>query len=339
MRRFFLFSVFSLSPAMLFAATGDKSAQPASEPTPAPAIPAVLDVITFQIHDEDGSRKIVVTPAPGLLRVDTPDDGLSIIYHPATEFYIGLENRNYTYWEFSWPDVEAAVKGTTRYQTRLKDVGTQGLNGYLPDPDGSGLPSTNAPPPNPFAASDALMDTNSASAPPAAPPTPTVADQNVSGYVWKPEGEKKRIAGIDCVKWSGDSVSGSPVEAWCCMTPLPKVRDALARLREINEPIALVPVRSLVPAFVFEVVDDLAKGGVTPVDIAWGDDPDKNHFTLVSVKTREGRAKLFAVPSLYVKTTLVTMDGIGNQKPGGILKPQNEPNVPLPRPAGPHDNN
>jgi hypothetical protein len=130
-------------------------------------------------------------------------------------------------------------------------------------------------------------------------------------------------------------VSGSPVEAWCCTTPLPKVHEALARLREINEPIALVPVRSLMPAFVFEVVDDLAKGGVTPIDITWGDDQEKDHFTLVSAKTREGRAKLFAVPSLYVKTTLVTMDGIGSQKPPGVLKPQNEPSVPLPQPAGP----
>jgi hypothetical protein len=331
MRRLFLFCVLSISSAHLFAATTAKPAAPATIPTPPPVIPAVLDVVTFQVHDEDGNRKIVVTPAPGLLRVDVPDDGLSIIYHPASQFYIGLENRNYTYWEFSWPDVEAAVEGSTRYQTRLKDLGTQGLNGYMPDADGS-APSTNAPTDNPFAASDALMATNSTPASaPAAPP----ASENVSGYIWKPVGDKKRIADIDCVKWTGESVSGSPVEAWCCMTPLPKVRDALARLREINEPIALVPVRSLMPAFVFEVVDDLAKGGVTPIDITWGDDEDKNHFALVSVKTREGRAKLFAVPSLYVKTTLVTMDGIGSQKPAAPLKPQNEPSVPLPTPAGP----
>ncbi len=313
-----------------------KPATPATVPAPPPVIPAVLDVVTFEVRDEDGSRKIVVTPAPGLLRVDVPDDGLSIIYRPATQFYIGLENRNYTYWEFSWPDVEAAVKGSTRYQTRLKDLGTEGLNGYLPDADGT-APSTNAPTDNPFAASDTLMDTNS---PPAPAPTPAAvppASENVSGYVWRPAGDKKRIADIDCVKWTGESVSGSPVEAWCCTTPLPKVRDALARLREINEPIALVPVRSLLPAFVFEVVDDLAKGGVTPIDITWGDDADKDHFALVSVKTREGRAKLFAVPSLYVKTTLVTMDGIGSQKPPGAVKPQNEPSVPLPKPAGPGD--
>ena len=228
--------------------------------------------------------------------------------------------------------MEAAVEGSTRYQTRLKDLGTQGLNGYMPDADG-GAPSTNAPTDNPFAASDALMATNSPPAP-AAPP----ASANVSGYVWRPAGDKKRIADIDCVKWTGESVSGSPVEAWCCMTPLPKVREALARLREINEPIALVPVRSLMPSFVFEVADDLARGGVTPVDITWGDDENKDHFALVSVKTREGRAKLFTIPSLYVKTTLVTMDGIGSQKPAAPLKPQNEPSVPLPTPAGPGGN-
>jgi hypothetical protein len=333
MRRFLLFCALSFSSANLLAAT---PAQPVEVPTPVPPIPAVLDVVTFQVRDEDGSRKIVVTPAPGLLRVDVPDDGLSIIYHPATQFYIGLENRNYTYWEFSWPDVEADVKGSARYQTRLKDLGTDGLNGYLPDADGA-APNTNTAPANPFAASDSLMDTNS-TPPPAPAVAPPAASENVSGYIWKPEGEKKRIAGLDCVKWTGESVSNSPVEAWCCATPEPRVLDALAQLREINEPIALVPVRSLMPAFVFEVVDDLTKGGVTPIDITWGDDEDKNHFALVSVKTRDGRAKLFTVPPLYVKTTLVTMDGIGSQKPPGVLKPQSEPSVPLPKPMGPGGN-
>jgi hypothetical protein len=334
MRRFFLLCALAVSPASLFAA---QPAEPASAPVAQPAIPAVLDVITFQVRDEDGNRKLVVTPAPGLLRVDVPDDGLTIIYNSVTQFYLGLENRNYTYWEFSWPDVQAAVKGSTRYQTRLKDLGTQGLNGYMPDADGTAV-STNTAPPNPFAASDALMSTNPAPAPAPAPTPPPAASENVSGYIWKPAGERKRIGDLDCVKWTGESLSGSPVEAWCCMTPAPRVKDALARLREINEPIALVPVRSLAPAFVFEVVDDLAKGGVTPIDITWGDDQDKNHFALVSVKTREGRPKLFAIPPLYVKTTLVTMDGIGSQKPAAPIKPQNAPEVPLPTPAGPGGN-
>jgi hypothetical protein len=294
-------------------------------------------MVTFAVHDDDGDRKLVVLPAPGRLRVDVPDEGLSIIYDPTSQYYIGLENRNYTYWEFSWPDVKAAVQGTTRYQTRLKDLGTQGLNGYLPDANG-GAPDTNAPPPaNPFAASDALMDSNAPSPVPApVPSTAPPVDEDVSGYVWKPAGDKKRIAGFDCVKWTGESVSGSPVEAWCATAPAPKVHEALDRLREINEPIALVPVRSLVPPFVFEVVSDLAKGGVTPIDITWGDDQDKNRFSVVSVKTREGRAKLFSIPPLYVKTTLVTMDGIGSQKPPGELKPQTETVVPLPKPIGPN---
>jgi hypothetical protein len=339
MRRLFLFCALALSVAPLFATTTNKldnPAKPASAPPPALLVPAVLDEVTFQVRDDDGTRKIIVTPAPNRLRVDIPDDGLSIIYDPARQFYIGLENRNYTYWEFSWPGVKAAVEGTTRYQTRLKDLGTVGLNGYLPDADGSSV-NTNAPSDNPFSASDALLDTNSTPAP--AQPTPPPSDEVVSGYTWRPAGDKKRIAGLDCVKWTGESVSGSPVEAWCCATPQPKVRDALAQLRAINEPIALVPVRTVMPPFIFEVVDDLAKGGVTPVDITWGDDQEKSHFALINVKTRAGNAKLFNIPPLYVKTTLVTMDGIGAQKTAAPIKPQDAPEVSLPTVAGPHDNN
>lgn len=84
---------------------------------------------------------------------------------------------------------------------------------------------------------------------------------------------------------------------------------------------ALVPVRELVPSFAFEMWDSLRKGGVTPLLITWGDDHDKNRFELLSLKTREGRADLFTVPRLYVKTTLITMDGIGNQKPPGAFHP------------------
>ena len=117
MRCLFLVCALSLSFAPAFAATTAQPAAPATVPMAQPVIPAVLDEVTFQVHDEDSSRKIVVTPAPGLLRVDVPDDGLSIIYRPATQFYIGLENRNYTYWNFpgrTWKPRSRARPATRR---------------------------------------------------------------------------------------------------------------------------------------------------------------------------------------------------------------------------------
>jgi hypothetical protein len=287
--------------------------------TPPVAIPDRLDVVTFNVLSDGEERKLIVTPTPTLLRVDAATDGYSIIYNAPMEYYIGLENRNYTYWEFSWPQVKSAVESTQRYETRLREVGDESMSGATSAPDPS-LPGGGviAPP----------LDTN---IPTGTAPPPASDD---SGYVWHPTNDKRRIAGFDCVKWTGESLSNEPVEAWCYAGPLPKVQGALAGLRAINEPIALVPVRTLVPPFVFQVNDSLTKGGVTPLLISWGDEQEKNRFEVLSVKSREGKESLFTVPKLYVKTTLVTMDGIGNQKPqtGAIAPATPPPRQHLPSP-------
>jgi hypothetical protein len=309
---------------MLFAlpaAGADPAATPANTEPPL-AVPAMLDVVTFNVHTDDEDHKIVVTSMPARLRVDAPSDGFSVIYDPARQFYLGLEHRNYTYWQFSWPGVQAAVEASKRYETRLQDLSTEGYGEYV-QPGAASAPAASGP----AAGGDNSLgtDTNPGAA---AAPSP-----DVSGYVWTPTNETKRIADLDCVRWTGQSVSGSPVEAWCHAGLIPPVQTAIEQVRAINEPIALVPVRTLFPPFVFEVEHDLTKGGVTPVLITWGDDQDKNRFELISIKTREGRASLFTVPSLYVKTTLVTMDGIGPQK---VAKPASQPSdsfPPLPVPA------
>jgi hypothetical protein len=96
-------------------------------------------------------------------------------------------------------------------------------------------------------------------------------------------------------------------------------------LRTIDEPMALVPVRNIVPDFIFPVYDALIKGGVTPVLITWGSDQDKNHFQFVESKTRDGKLSLFTVPKLYMKTTLITMDGILNEQP---VQPDHKSDTP-----------
>jgi hypothetical protein len=261
----------------------------ADKPAPPVAVPAFVDVVSFA-YDADGeNHKVVVTSSPNLLRVDEPDDGYSVIYNPGTDFYIGLEHRNYTYWQFSWPEVRAVVETSKRHEARLEELGNEGVNNdLLATPTGT-------------AGAD-----NSAS---------SSAGADDSGYVWRATTDKKRIDDLDCVRWTGDTVSGENVEAWCYAGLLPKVQAAVGHLRDINEPMALVPVRTIVPDFIFPVFIGLARGGVTPIEINWGDADDKHHFRLLESTTRDGKLSLFTIPKLYVKTTLITMDGMTDQQP------------------------
>jgi hypothetical protein len=271
---------------------------PATPATPPMAAPAFLDVVTFEFTADDESHKAVVTMSPTLFRVDELTEGYSVIYNPQTEYYLGLEHRNYTWWGFSWPEVRAAVETSKRHEDRLQELGNEGLTEDTDDT------STNTP--------DASSSSSS-------------AGDDDSGYVWHPTNEHKRIADLDCVRWTGDSVSGENVEAWCYAGAVPKVQAAIDRLRIIEEPMALVPVRDVVPDFIFPVYAALLKGGVTPLLINWGDDQSKNHFRLVSQQTRDGKISLFTVPKLYIKTTLITMDG--------MIKEQPVPEVPKSKPA------
>jgi hypothetical protein len=266
------------------------SPKPTDSAVPLAAVPAFLDVVTFEFRTENENHKVVVTMSPQMLRVDEPDDRYSIIYNPQTDFYIGLEHGNYTYWQFSWPEVRDAVETSKRHESRLQELSMEGLNG---DTTPSPAPTTNAP--------DA---------------TSTLGGDD-SGYVWHPTKDKKNISDLDCVRWIGDTVSGENVEVWCYGAPLPKVQAAIDRLRLITEPISLVPVRTLVPDFIFPVYQALAKGGVTPVLMTWGDDQNKSTFRFVEAKTREGKSNVFTVPKLYMKTTLITMDGLIDSQPAG----------------------
>jgi len=254
--------------------------------TPPQAVPAFLDVVSFEYNQEGENHKAVVTSGPNLLRVDETDDGFSILYNAQTDFYTGLEHRNYTYWEFSWPEVRDAVENSKRHEARLQDLSNEGMSGD------TSAPSTNA-----------------------STSTSSSVSGDDSGYVWHPTTDKKRIGDYDCIRWTGDTLSGETVEAWCYAGLLPKVQTAIDRLRTIDEPIALVPVRTVVPDFIFPVYDALLKGGVTPLLINWGGDQDKHHFRFIEARTREGKLSLFTVPNLYVKTTLVTMDGMIDKQP------------------------
>jgi hypothetical protein len=276
------------------------------------AAPAFVDVVTFKVVSVGDKQEVSVVSAPGLVRVDSPDDRLSVLYDPATEHYTGLEHTNYTYWEFTWPEVRAAVQNTARYATRLRDLGPELLeeNAIYPTSTNAGA----APP----------TDTSDT------PATDTAGgDTDNSGYVWHTDIARKRIADIDCVHWIGETVAGEKLDAWCSPHVIPEVDQALATLKEMNEPMALVPVRTLVPPLIFVAWEALHKAGVSPVQLSWGSDTEFNQMTLVSVKHRDGRVSDFQVPKLYMKTTLVTMDGIGNQRAQGTHRqPQDLPPTP-----------
>lgn len=253
------------------------------------AAPAFLDTATFNISAEGEKHKLVVISSPTLLRIDEPDDGYSVIYDAKTDHYTGLEHRNYTYWTFSWPEVQAAVESSKRYETRMQDLGNDGLSGTYAHAQAQAA-GTNTPSATGSAGSDE------------------------SGYVWHQTNDKKRVADIDCTLWTGDSLSGESVQAWCATGPIPAIQSAMDRLRVINEPMALVPVRTVVPPTVFTVYDALVKGGVTPVLILWGSQQEKNRFAFVETERRDYKPALFSIPKLYIKTTLITMDGMIDQK-------------------------
>ena len=293
------------------------------------SVPATVQSVTFNVKQDGENHKVVVTAIPSLWRIDAPTDGYSIIYDPKAQYYIGLENRNYTYWDFSWPHVRAAVQNTKRYESRLRELGADTLTSS-PAADLS---------PTPDSSSASIADTNATSGsgtvpppinsmpPTPAPPVTTTASASSddSGYVWKPTEQHARIAGLDCIKWTGESVSNEPASAWCYAGPIVQVQEAFDQLKTVNEPIALVPVRDLVPDFIFAVNDSLSRGGVTPLKIMWGDGANQNSFELLSIKNHEGNVALFSVPKVYVKTTLITMDGIGDQKPPGVYEPIKPP--------------
>jgi hypothetical protein len=301
-------------------------ARPVDPPPPRPAsVPPIVQSVAFDVREDGESRKVVVTAIPSRWRFDAPTDGYSIIYDPKTQFYIGLENRNYTYWDFSWPGVRAAVQNTKRYESRLRELGADSLNGSASDL----TPAPDVPP-------SLTADTNASNnAPPsfnsmpptAAPPVTTTASagSDDSGYVWKPTEEHTRINGLDCIKWTGESVSNEPATAWCYAGPIVQVQEAYDQLKTVNEPIALVPVRNLVPDFIFAVNESLSRGGVTPLKIVWGDGSNQNYFVLTGIRNRTGSVSLYSVPREYMKTTLITMDGIGDQKPPGVYEPIHPP--------------
>ena len=308
--RFLAFSAFVVGFLPLARAQNMPTTNAAPEVGARQAAPAFLDAVTFKSESDGARHTLTVMDGPSLDRIEAPDDRLIVIYEPATQHYTGLESSNYTYWEFSWPAVHAAVQGTARYATRLRDIGPE-----LMEEGALNQPAPNA---NPLAGNSTT-------------PTDTVGgdDDGQTGYVWRTTIERKRIAGYDCLHWIGETVAGESIDAWCTAGLQPPIERAMATLKEINEPMALVPVRELVPPLVFVAWKALTRAGVTPIDLTWGGEGETSHFAFVSTRQREGRIAYFQIPPLYRKTTLLSMDGIGNQKPTELRRAPDQGPAPI----------
>ena len=187
MRSFFFAAFFSSSQPRAQAA--DTPAQPVASPI---AAPAFLDVVSFEFRADGENHKVVVTPVPPCCASTSRTTATASSTIRKRDHYTGLEHRNYTYWEFSWPEVRAAVENSKRYETRLQELGNEGIERRYILP-----PSTQCP-------GRRILHS---------------AGGDDSGYVWRPTTDKKRIADLDCVRWTGETVSGESVEAWCYRRP------------------------------------------------------------------------------------------------------------------------
>jgi len=237
--------------------------------------PGPAQLLEFQVREAGETKKLALILTPEKIRVDQPDDKVAAIYEASNEKFTGLELRDGTYWEFSWPEIQATIQKSKRYERRFHDLNIEGLASYdLTRPD----------------------------------PVDVVPDAPI--YQWRPTGEKRRIGAYETAQWLGTSATAPPVEAWCVENQLAGLKPALDQVKKINEPMALVPVRPILPAIAFLVVDSLFKAQVVPVEIDWGQSTDRNRLTLVKLESKNVDSKSFSVPNTYRKVQLNALDGI-----------------------------
>lgn len=239
--------------------------------------------LEFYLHDQVEGKRIIIYLTPEKIRVEQPEEKFAFIYDVATKVYTGLELRDAHYWSFSWPKVQEHVLSTKRYQRRLQDLNIEGFASY---------------------------DITRPDAPVAAPETPQ--------FIWRTGEGKKKISGYDCQLWLGENRGGKDLEAWCIEQRVGGLKENLDRIKEVNEPIALVAVRPVMPPEFFVAVDSLYKAQVTPVEVAWGGTKqsrgdDKTRLRLVSIQTKEVSPKLFAVPEGYLPAKLQALEGVTDE--------------------------
>lgn len=241
----------------------------------ADAVMVKADQMEFRLVDFNQEKKITITLTADKIRVDQPQDKFAFIYDVATKTYTGLELRDAHYWSFNWNQVQAHVQASQRYKNRLKDLNIEGFASYdLARKD----------------VSEPLPDQPQ--------------------FIWRSDEKTKKVGSYDCQHWIGDNKAGKNIDAWCVEQRVDGLKEDLDRIKEINEPMALVPVRPVMPPEFFVVVDSLYKAQVSPVEISWGEKEDKTRLTLISIQHKEVPASQFQVPETYLPSKLQALEGI-----------------------------
>jgi hypothetical protein len=232
--------------------------------------------ILFTVKEAGRTQKIQALVAADKIRVNQPDEKFALLYESAGQLYTGLELRDAHYWQFRWPEVEAAIRESRRYADRLRNLDIEGLASYDLE-----RPAANE---------------SAASSPPL--------------YRWKPGGKKKRIGAYECELWLGQSEQAPAVEAWCVETQVPLFHELLERLREINEPMALAPLRPLLPPLYFVVAESLRKAGVTPVELSWTQHSSPSQVTFQGAGEKKTESGQWKIPEGYLKSEMGALEGI-----------------------------
>ena len=217
-------------------------------------------------------------PVSGQMRVEMPDRRFGVIWREKDDFFTGLEERDAMYWEFSWPQISAAVGKHTGAASDFKE----------PIVDASAGALGKAPAP--------------------------VTETAPSAILWKMKamGDKDAVwTGLvnATVDVEARVVPQPPAGLEMFWKRYARVAD-LMRLVAVREmgPGDLTP---LVASFV-----NMPEANRSPLALTWinGTTPT-NVVTVADSKTVPRDPVRFAAPSGYQKTTLSTLEGLLEEAP------------------------
>lgn len=233
-----------------------------------------MTVVEYEVRQSGETSRVTITSSPANIRVDLPAEKFSLIYERSTQKFIGLEHRDYHYWQFLLMDVLKAAHNSDNHARRLRDLNIEGM-----------------------ASVDLLRED----------PKPVVPE--APHYLWKQESDKRKWGAYACTLWTGIE-NEKEIRAWCTDSVVGSLAECLRDVDKISEPMALIALRPLFPKLVSPVTDSMIKASVTPIRVEWGDPHDTNYALLLSIKTQELKSDRFRVPESYLPTTLAALDGI-----------------------------
>lgn len=239
-----------------------------------------VEVRTLLWQHGSEKQKIVCAwdPASGQMRIEMPGRRFGVIWREKDDFFTGLEERDAMYWEFSWPQIAAAVgtRNGAAADFKVPIIAAEaGAVGKAP------APITETPP---------------------------------SAIVWKMKGMTDKDAvwtGIVNATLDVEArvVPQPPAGLEAFWRRYARVADLmrLVAVRELGPP-DLTP---LVASFV-----NMPEADRSPVALAWiNGETTSNTLTLIETRQERRDPARFAPSSVYQKTTLSTLEGLLEEAP------------------------